>query len=232
MKTTSISHGRGFTLIELLVVIAIIALLVSLLVPTLSAAKELARRIVCLSKERTIAIACLTYAEEFNEALPQPFRLGWAYVPYVLEDETAKALTEFGIPVEEPYEIWHCPSTDIWPRGWYPGEPDRFHMDNYMILTWLRGQPGYFGSRSPHRAEDPTGPLVAEYTRWWNHQYHTWWSNHQGADEVVAGHNQIWTDGHGGWVAADQLADLPALDGWMFDPDGGGVWCHYYWTEE
>jgi len=61
---------RGFTLIELLVVIAIIALLVSILVPSLKRARELARRVVCLTNQRGVHPAAAVFAEEHNGLLP------------------------------------------------------------------------------------------------------------------------------------------------------------------
>jgi len=56
----------GFTLIELLVVIAIIALLVSLLLPSLQRAQELAHRTVCSGNQRKIANACTVYAQDWD----------------------------------------------------------------------------------------------------------------------------------------------------------------------
>jgi prepilin-type N-terminal cleavage/methylation domain-containing protein len=57
---------KGFTLIELLVVIAIIAMLVSLLLPSLQRSQELANRVVCANHARIIASACLLYAEDHD----------------------------------------------------------------------------------------------------------------------------------------------------------------------
>lgn len=57
---------KGFTLIELLVVISIIALLLSILMPSLSKAKELAKRTVCAANERQIAMAFMLYSQEYN----------------------------------------------------------------------------------------------------------------------------------------------------------------------
>ena len=65
--------NNAFTLIELLVVIAIIALLLSILMPSLTKAKELAKRAVCTSNMHQWAIAMQSYTMDNNDKYPERY---------------------------------------------------------------------------------------------------------------------------------------------------------------
>jgi prepilin-type N-terminal cleavage/methylation domain-containing protein len=60
---------RGFTLIELLVVIAIIALLISILLPSLGTARSSSRRAVCVSNMKQFGVGVQGYATDFYDKL-------------------------------------------------------------------------------------------------------------------------------------------------------------------
>ncbi len=63
---------KAFTLIELLVVVAIIALLISILLPSLSRARELSKRLVCQSNVKGQGTAFKIYANDNEENWPTP----------------------------------------------------------------------------------------------------------------------------------------------------------------
>lgn len=68
--TAKIHSRRAFTLIELLVVISIIGLLVSILVPTLTKAKEAAKRTACRTNLHAVAVGLRMYLDQFNDTMP------------------------------------------------------------------------------------------------------------------------------------------------------------------
>lgn len=115
MKIGNRKFPRGFTLIELLVVIAIISLLVSILLPSLNHAKELARRVVCASNLRSIGTTWNVYWSENNGEIPANSDYWWGWGGF-----DTGSLSDTAPPIEDRTlvsyidtdEIYKCPDDD------------------------------------------------------------------------------------------------------------------------
>ena len=66
------NRKKGFTLIELLVVIAIIALLLAVLIPSLKAAKDIAKRVMCATRLKQTGTGMKLYSDSY-EYLPDAY---------------------------------------------------------------------------------------------------------------------------------------------------------------
>src|SRR4030042_6814003 len=85
----------GFTLIELLVVIAVIAVLMGILMPALSRAREQGKRAACLNNLRQMVTGWIMYADDSDDKIPNAnpqHQDGW--VRYNSSDMTLEAKIE------------------------------------------------------------------------------------------------------------------------------------------
>lgn len=104
------SRSTALTLIELLVVIAILGILAALLLPTMSRAKEIARRMHCRSNLRQIGMSLRLYADDSHDLLPDcttnnPRYFG-SWWPWDMNTNLANDLEGYGCV----RQILYCPS--------------------------------------------------------------------------------------------------------------------------
>ncbi len=122
VRTSTKRCGAGFTLIELLVVIAIIALLVSILLPSLQQAKEMAKATLCAKNLQGLGTAVSLYTADWDGHYPNTVMTGpgkdWGNLTYWFEALSSHAGKELEDEVtgdaESNWNIFRCPSAKAW----------------------------------------------------------------------------------------------------------------------
>ncbi len=112
--------NKAFTLIELLVVIAIIAILASMLLPSLSKAKESGRRIACVNNLRQLGLSLLMYADDNEDQFtPRGVPLWFERLkPYTSSSTNSRTATILKCPSEFENPTTATPVRSYIINGW------------------------------------------------------------------------------------------------------------------
>ena len=146
---------KGFTLVELLVVISIIALLLSILMPSLGRAREKARIIQCLSNMRTAGVAANLYSNEYNDRIVPACIARFTSYDVTFEVLLDKYINVLKPGFPNPYigtatsakssGIWQCPSDRVVRNKKYNVQPGRVpHIARSYTMNLLVSQ--YYGT--------------------------------------------------------------------------------------
>lgn len=152
------SRLKAFTLIELLVVVSIIALLISILLPSLRGARERAKATICLANQKTLANCAVQYSAENRDAVVSgnTNATGWIDWPkrpdghYLSTAELARADNvnphKRGVrdgklfPYAVTEEVYHCPSDR---RDTRVPEIGAIAFVTYSMPNCMAGDPGW-----------------------------------------------------------------------------------------
>jgi prepilin-type N-terminal cleavage/methylation domain-containing protein len=172
-----IHRTSAYTLIELLVVVAIIALVVAILIPSLAAAKEKSRRVVCQSNLHQFCISLNAYANSNKQILPsgRSEMPGDEHTP-VVATKTRQELLKYVHQrfLECPWLGGPFKNTG----GWY--YPNYGYVLGYNYLGGHKATPwtapeGYAEWKSPQKITDSTRvPVLTELNAWTTGEQRTW----------------------------------------------------------
>ncbi len=181
-----------FTLIELMVVIGIIAILASILLPSLKNARETARQIMCVSNQKQLYLLTSSYWDNNNNYFPSEFTTSAEY-PYCRKIE-GKIFLDY-LKIDQP-EVWPYSDTEINGKVMEcPGDPYagkysyylyEYYMGPYKTNKYLSGS--YFQSpySSVQNWQRVTDVLHTSICPW---LYDQWLSGATGTDAA-----DYWTD--------------------------------------
>jgi len=219
----------AFTLIEMLVTISVIALLLTIMLPTLGQARESARQLLCASNLKQLALAGHTYAADHGQQLP-PGAPGSTYAPALFYLPAADYdLRENLGPYLQGFDAWKCPA--VGPPA-NLDDPANTRFASYNTYGYLPGRttPSLItGQTNPVNLDQATNParttLQQDTVR--DGTYGTYEYNHGSGQTItigpnnpsltilagddVAGANLSYFDGHAAWQRFDQLEPVGAI---------------------
>ncbi|MFB3893487.1 MAG: type II secretion system protein [Phycisphaerae bacterium] len=189
---------QGFTLIELLVVIAIIALLLTILVPSLTAAREMARCALCRANLHSIGIGIPMYAHDNADWMPP----------------SAVGVFDSGPDNPSPYWRWadftapyfdasarRCPTANAGSGPWLTDVPkDGVFTHDGKVAHIIGGGPAIYSRVMDCPSQRDTEHTNAELT-WSTGQGNNSWVDYWGA------YGQAATDAHPNQPTPARLMD-------------------------
>lgn len=211
-KHKTIDQLQGFTLLELLVAISIIVILLGLLFPSLSRAREKTKAIKCLSNIRQIGIAIEAYkSDNSNRLAPGSIEggscVGWAgrYFPYV------KSIPLFCCPTDEfivkeeggkkKYALTYFFNFNL---GTYD-HPDGFHESDFssaahtILLADNTGSLKWAPRHDPVELENPE-----ETDSFFANDFYQ--DDGEPYNRHLNGRNFLMADGHIAWLTPSKLS--------------------------
>jgi prepilin-type N-terminal cleavage/methylation domain-containing protein len=149
-KSAATASSRAFTLVELLVVIGIIALLLAILLPTLSKARQQSHWAVCMSNMNQIGKALMSYALDNHDYLPRPasrslgpmpddflyWQDGSVVVGYARDMDASPLAKSLNLTGERLKSLFRCPSDNYADRSATSTKYDPFRYSYSMNRAW------------------------------------------------------------------------------------------------
>jgi len=136
---------RAFTVPEVLAVVAVIAIIMSMLMPSLTRARARARAVICSSNEHQLGIAIRTYGVSNRQYFPVGVNPGsgdWLWMA-ILREQMGGDMDIFNCPSAPDYTRWvkrENPGSPSHPTGWKQNErrlgPGRGDSFSYGMNVW------------------------------------------------------------------------------------------------
>ena len=172
---------RGFTLIEMLLVVAILSLLIAVLLPTLTQAREQVNRSLCATRLHQLATASVSYSNDHQRRLPTGIRGdGAEHLPWISADlfdilqkysSVAKPSSQYVMGAAMSDAMLECPNFAAAGPGYYNPSAKGWVL-GYL---YLGGHPkvaatplsaGSVAWRSPILTKDGSLALWVDWNEW------------------------------------------------------------------